>query len=203
MTEKLTSHVPFNPADTAIVLVDHQPGVLAMVGSLPADMVTKNVGVLARLGEELKIPLVVTSTRETLAFLGPNLDSIKAGAPKAYDERVRRAGTLNAFHDPAFVKAVKSTGRKNLVMAGLLTDVCLIHSVFSALDAGYKVQIVADASGTTSALADNVTYDRMRDQGAVITTTYGILFELYPDLSTPEGKQAEGVAASSVAPPAA
>ena len=169
MTQKQTSasHSPFTPANTAIVLVDHQPGVLAMVGSLPADVVTRNVGTLARLAEQLGIPLIVTSTRETLEFLGTNLDSIRTAAPKAYAERVGRAGTLNAFDDPAFVDAIKHTGRRNLVIAGLLTDVCLFHSVVSALDAGYKVQVVVDASGTSSALGDAVTYDRLRDLGAV------------------------------------
>jgi nicotinamidase-related amidase len=190
------SRKPFTSDDSAIVLVDHQPGVLAMVGSLPADAVTRNVGVLARLGEELDLPLIVTSTRETVEFLGTNLPSIQAAAPKAYAARVRRAGTLNAFADDAFVRAVKNTGRSNLVIAGLLTDVCLLHSVISALGAGYAVQVVADASGTSTALADLVTLDRLRDQGAVITTTYGILFELFPDLSTAEGQRAEAVAAS-------
>jgi len=196
-----TQHRPsqVTPANSAIVLVDHQPGVLAMVHSLPADIVTANVGLLARLGEEMGIPLVVTSTRETLAFLGTSLASISEGAPKAFANRVRRGGSLNAFHDPAFVAAVANTGRRTLIIAGLLTDVCLYHTVLSALEAGYVVQVVADASGTTTALADMVTYDRLRDSGALIGTTYGALFELYSDLSTPEGQRAEAVASSSLA----
>ena len=193
-----TSHRPFTPADTTIVLVDHQPGVLGMVGSLPKDVVTSNVGLLARLGEQLEIPLIVTSTRETLQFLGTNLQTIQDGAPKAYAARIRRDGTLNAFDDPAFVRALVKTGRRNLVIAGLLTDVCLMHSVISALDAGYHVQVVADASGTTTTLADSVTYDRFRTLGAVITTAYGILFELYPNISSPEGQRAEAVANASL-----
>lgn len=200
MHQSIQPNTPFTPANTAIVLVDHQPGVLAMVGSLPADMVTRNVGVLARLGEELDIPLVISSTRETLEFLGTNLKSIQAAAPVAYSARVQRAGTLNAFHDPAFVAAIKNTRRPNLAIAGLLTDVCLFHSVVSALESGYKVQVVADASGTSTTLADAVTCDRLRALGAVVTTTYGILFELFPDLSTPQGQRAEGVAASGLKP---
>jgi nicotinamidase-related amidase len=190
-------HPEFTPANAAIILVDHQPGVLAMVGSLPAKTVTANTALLAQLGEELEIPLVITSTRENLEFLGTNLAAIQKAAPKGYEKRIRRAGTLNAFHDPAFVEAVENLDRKNLVMAGLLTDVCLFHSVVSALEAGYNVQVVADACGTSSVLADTVTYDRLRDMGAVITSTYGILFELYSDLSTPEGQKAEGIAAAS------
>ena len=194
------AHTPYTPADTAILLVDHQPGVLGMVGSLPKDVVTSNAGLLARLGEQLEIPLIITSTRETLDFLGTNLQTIQDGAPKAYAARIRRNGTLNAFDDPAFVRAVEKTGRRNLVIAGLLTDVCLMHSVISALDAGYNVQVVADASGTSTVLGDNVTYDRFRAMGAVITTAYGILFELYPNISSPEGQRAEAVANASLVP---
>ena len=192
-------HVSFIPADTAIALVGHQPGVLAMIGSLPAPVVTNNAATLARLGEQLQIPLVITSTREDVEFLGTTLKEIQTAAPTAYARRIRRGGTLNAFKDPAFITAVKATKRPNLVIAGILTDVCLLHSVVSALEAGYNVQVVADASGTTTTLADTVTYDRLRSLGAVITSTYGILFELYPDLSTTEGQKAEAVAASSVA----
>jgi nicotinamidase-related amidase len=193
------SYVPLTPDQTAIVLVDHQPGVLAMVGSLPAPLVTNNAATLARLGAEMNLPLVITSTRENLEFLGTNLEEIQHAAPTAYENRVRRAGTLNAFHDPAFVDAVTATNRKTLVIAGLLTDVCLFHSVISAIDAGYRVVVVADASGTTTTLADAVTYDRLRDAGAEVATTYGVIFELYSDLSTEEGQRAEGVATGSLA----
>jgi nicotinamidase-related amidase len=192
-------HVSFTPADTAIVLVDHQPGVLAMVHSLPAAVVTSNAATLARLGEHMAIPLVITSTRENLEFLGTTLTEVQEAAPTAYAQRIRRPGTLRAFDDPAFAAAVAATKRPNLVIAGILTDVCLFHAVIGAIAAGYTVQVVADASGTSTTLGDDVTYDRLRNLGAVITTTYGILFELYPDLSTPEGQRAEGVATAALA----
>lgn len=146
-------------------------------------------------------PTASSTTRETVEFLGTTLKEIQIAAPTAYSRRIRRGGTLNAFKDPAFVSGVAATKRPNLVIAGILTDVCLSHSVISALEAGYHVQVVADASGTTTTLADTVTYDRLRTLGAVITTTYGILFELYPDLSTADGRKAEAVATASVAPP--
>ena len=197
MIQPIHGHIPFKPASTAILLVDHQPGVLAMTRSVPADQVTQNVAVLARLGEQLGIPLVITSTRETIEFLGTNLPAIQQGAPRAYAARIRRAGMLDAFADPKFVDALKKTGRSNLVIAGLLTDVCLMHTVISALQARYQVQVVADASGTSSVLADSGSYERMHDLGAVATSTYGILFELFPDLSTQEGQRAEAIAADS------
>lgn len=190
-----SNYKPLTPSDSAILLIDHQPGVVAMVKSVPAEEIAANTAILARLGEQMDIPLVISSTRETLEFLGTTIEEIQHAAPIAYENRVRREGTLNAFLDPAFVEAVKALERPNLIIAGILTDVCLWHSVVSALDAGYNVQVVADASGTTSVLADTVTYDRMRELGVSVGTTYGTLFELYPDLSTPEGQRAEMVAA--------
>ena len=65
---------------------------------------------LARLGEQLEIPLIVTSTQETMESLGTNLPAIQKAAPKAYATRIRRGGTLNAFDDPKFVDAVTRTG---------------------------------------------------------------------------------------------
>jgi nicotinamidase-related amidase len=190
-----TVYQPFTPADSAIVLIDHQPGVVAMVHSVAHEELAANAAILARLGELQDLPLLITSTRENVEFLGTTIEEIQDAAPVAYANRIRRAGTLNAFLDPAFVEAVKGLGRQNLIIAGILTDVCLWHSAVSAIEAGYTVQVVADASGTTSVLADTVTYDRMRELGITVATTYGILFELYPDLSTPEGQLAE-VAAS-------
>ena len=196
----MTNH-PFTPADAAILLVDHQPGVVAMVQSVPAAQLTANVATLAKLANDLDLPIVITSTREDKEFLGTNLREIQQAAPAAYAARVRRAGVLNAFADPAFVAAAETTGRKNLIIAGILTDVCLYHSVVSALEAGYVVKVVADASGTSSTLADSITHDTLRALGAIIVSTYGILFELYPDLGTRDGLNAEAVA-SSFAPKA-
>ncbi|MBC8163816.1 MAG: isochorismatase family protein [Roseiflexaceae bacterium] len=193
-----THYVPFTPADAAIILVDHQPGVLAMVKSLPASVVTVNTALLARLGEEMGIPLVITSTRENVEFLGTTLEEVQESAPKAYEQRIQRPGTLNAFHDEGFAAAVAATKRRNLVIGGILTDVCLFNTVVSAVEAGYTVRVVADASGTSTTLGDDVTYDRLRNLGVDVTTTYGILFELYPNLNTPEGQQAEAIATASL-----
>lgn len=88
-------------------------------------------------------------------------------------------------------------------MAGLLTDVCLFHTVAAAVELGYRVLVVADASSTSTALADTVTYDRLRSLGVEAASTYGILFELYPEVSTSEGQRAEAVAGRFLFAPAA
>jgi len=187
-------HISLTPRNSAILLIDHQPGVFAMVNSAPHDAVAANVGLLARLGEQTELPLVVTTTREDVDYIGLSIDEIQNGAPTAYAERIARGGFLDAFSDPRFVDAVQATGRHNLIMAGILTDVCLWHSAISAVEAGYHMRVIADAGGTTSELADRVTYDRLRDLDVEVGTTYGTLFDLFPDLGTPEGQLAEAIA---------
>ncbi len=182
----------FTPENSAILLVDHQNLTVNWIHSQPRETVVANVRMLARLGAEMHIPLVVTSTMETTQ-VGPNIKDIQELAPDAYAKRIRRGGTLSAFLDPAFDKAVKATGRKNLIIAGLTSDICLMHTVESALREGYRVQVVADASGSMTALADQITWDRMRGLGAVITDGNQILTELYPDFGAPDGQKAANI----------
>lgn len=179
----------FTPANSAILLVDHQNLTVDWVKSLPRDTMIANVRMLARMGAEMHIPLVITSTMETTQ-VGPTIKDIQDLAPEAYAHRIKRGGTLSAFLDPAFEQAVKATGRKNLIIAGLTSDICLMHTVESALRQGYRVEVVADASGSMTPLADQVTWARMRAIGAVITDGNQLLTELYPDFGTAEGQKA-------------
>ena len=104
----------FQPSDTAIVLVDHQPGVFKMVKSLPEDAVISNAATLARLGEQMGIPLVITTTREDMEQTGTTVKQIQKAAPQAYARRIRRAGTLNAFHDKALPKSFRPSSGPTL-----------------------------------------------------------------------------------------
>jgi len=178
----------FTPQNAAIVLIDHQDMTVGWIQSLPKAVTVANVRMLARLGADMGIPLVVTSTMEQQ--VGTNISGIQETAPAAYASRVKRGGTLNCFLDAQFSAAVRATGRTNLIMAGLTTDICLYHSAVGALGAGYRVQVVADACGSMSALSDQLTYDRLRGQGVVITGGNQVLTELYQDFGTPEGQRA-------------
>ncbi|MCX6046602.1 MAG: isochorismatase family protein [Chloroflexi bacterium] len=178
----------FTPQNAAILLIDHQDMTVSWIKSLPKEVVIANVRMLARLGAELNIPHLVTSTMED--NIGTNIQDIQATAPTAYAQRIKRGGTLNCFLDENFRAAVKALGRKNLIMAGLTTDICLYHSAVGANEEGYTVQVVADACGSMSALADQLTYDRLRQAGVVITGGNQVLTELYQDFGTEAGQQA-------------
>jgi isochorismate hydrolase len=161
------------------------------INSLPREVTVANVRMLARLGNDMGIPLLVTSTMEDR--VGTNIPDIQELAPTAYANRIARGGTLNCFLDPALSAAVQALGRTNLILAGLTTDICMYHSAVGALEAGYTIQVVADACGSSTAMSDEITFDRLRAQGATITVGNQILTELYSDFGTEAGQQAMNI----------
>jgi nicotinamidase-related amidase len=181
----------FTPENAAIALIDHQDMTVGWIHSQAQATTVNNTRMLARIGAELGVPLVVTSTMEDA--IGTNIVDVQELAPQAYADRVKRGGTLDAFLDPAFATAVARLGRSHLILAGLTTDICLFHSARGALDAGYEVQIVADACGSSSTLADEVTFDRLRSLGATVTVGNQILAELYTDFGTEQGQKAQQI----------
>lgn len=174
--------------NTAILLIDHQDMTVNWIQSQPKAMVIANVRMLARIGTELKVPLLVTSTMET--NIGTNIKDVQETAPAAYAARIKRGGTLNCFLDPAFAKAVKELNRNTLVMAGLTTDICLYHTAVGAIALGYNVIVVGDACGSMSALADTITFDRLRGHGAQVTGGNQIVTGMFTDFGSEDGQKA-------------
>ncbi len=181
----------FTPDNAAIVLIDHQDMTVSWIYSQPQATTVNNVRMLARVGAELGVPHMVTSTMEDA--IGTNIKDVQELAPDAYAARIKRGGTLNGFLDPAFVDAVKGLGRSNLILAGLTTDICLFHTARGAIEAGYEVQVVADACGSSSVSSDQNTFDRLRSLGATITGGNQILSELFTDFGTPIGAKAQQI----------
>ncbi len=145
-------------------------------------------------------PVVLTSSQETL-FQGPLLHELKEILPEAYEKRVKRAGIVDAWTDPNFVRAVEATGRKNLIMAGVTTDVCLIFPAINAVRDGYNVQAVLDASGSPYELSEYTSRNRMERAGVVLTATNTMIAELVQDWSTPEGEKLKEILFREVLPP--
>lgn len=177
----------FTPADTAVLLIDHQVGTMGWIRSADIDDVKTNALALAKAAKALDLPLVLTSSLEDQAQgpLSPELESI---APHEYQNRIRRTGVVNAMEDPAFAAAVKATGRRNLVIAGVTNDVCTVFPALTTLAQGYRVQVVADAGGSMSKQADDVALRRMELAGVTITSTNMILTELARNWASNEGE---------------
>jgi nicotinamidase-related amidase len=174
--------------NAAIVLIDHQDMTVSWIASQPQTTTVNNVRLLARIGSELGVPLLVTSTMED--NIGTNIKDIQDLAPAAYAARVKRGGTLNCFLDDDFRAAAEALGRRKLILAGLTTDICLFHSAVGAIDAGYDVMVVADACGSMSVLADEVSFERLRGLGATISDGNQVLSELFTDFGSELGQQA-------------
>lgn len=195
-----TNFPTFTPADSALLLVDHQVGTMKLIRNLPLERVTANTLALAKTAKVFGLPTVLTSSQETL-FQGPLLPELAALLPDAFAARIKRAGIVNAWDDPNFVAAVKATGRKNLILAGVTTDVCVVFPAISAVRAGYNVQVVLDAGGSPYELSEDTSRRRMENEGVVLTATVTVMAELAQDWSTPHGEQLKGVLFGEVLPP--
>lgn len=181
----------FTTTDSIVMLVDHQTGTLGWVKSLPQETVTTSCRVLTRLAVAYDMPLVLTTTMEQQ--VGETIPDIQSLAPDAYAKRYARGGELDCWDDAALRDGVAALGRKRIVMAGLTTDICLFWAARSALRLGYDVLVVADACGTTSALGDTLTYDRLRADGAQITVINQAVTELINNFGIPAGRVAQQI----------
>jgi nicotinamidase-related amidase len=131
----------FNIEDTAVVLIDHQIGTCSWVHSIDANILEKNVKILATFATATKMPLLLTSSMET-NVQGLLLDVIQKAAPEAYEKRIKRQGVVNAWDDPAFAQAVRNTGKKQLIVAGVTTDVCLVPPALSMQGEGFHIKVL-------------------------------------------------------------
>jgi nicotinamidase-related amidase len=181
----------FTPQNSFVVLVDHQTMTIDWVKSLPKATVIASCRVLARLASDFKMPLLLTTTMEEQ--VGPTIPEIQSVAAEAYAKRFKRGGQLSCFDQPELREAAKATGRKNMIIAGLTTDICLFWAANSAMQLGYNVTAVADACGTMSTLGDDATYDRLRGMGAVVTVVNQMTTELVDNFGTPDGQKAQKI----------
>lgn len=192
----------FTSTDSALVLIDHQIGTMKLIKNIPLDVVKRNTLALAKTARILGVPVVLTSSQEQ-NVQGPLLPELEEVLPEAFAARIRRAGIVNAWNDPNFRKAVEATGRRNLIMAGVTTDVCLVYPAISACREGYQVQAVMDASGSPYELSEDMSRRRMEREGVVLTATNTLMAELAQDWSRPEGGQLLGILFQEVLPPIA
>ena len=178
----------FTPDNSALVLIDYQVGTLQLIRNVSSDVSLRNAVLLTKAAERLKMPIVFTTSQED-HIQGPLAPALQQASPPAYKARVKRVGIVNAWSDPNFSDAIEATGRKNLIMGGVTTDICLIFPSISAVQLGFAVQAVIDASGSSYELQEEMSRRRMEQVGVVLTTTNTIVAELVQDWSTPAGME--------------
>ncbi|MER7789677.1 isochorismatase family protein [Streptomyces sp. NPDC097640] len=177
---------PFTADNAAMLLIDHQVGTMGWVRSIPFESMKANALALARTAKAVDIPLVLTSSMEEYAQ-GPLLAELQEIAPKEFEARTRRQGVVNAMDDEGFAAAVRQSGRKKLIIAGVTNDVCTVYPTLTALQLGYDVQVVADAGGSPAKMADDIAIRRMEKAGATITSTVQLLAELAENWTSERG----------------
>jgi nicotinamidase-related amidase len=148
----------------------------------------RNALILAQTAKILMLPTVLTSSMEDHAQ-GPLLAELESILPKEFAARIKRLGIVNAMDDENFAKAVRALGRKKLILAGVTNDVCTVYPALSLVEEGFDVQVVADAGGSPSALADDIALRRMERAGVTLTTTVQLVAEVAGSWATPAGSQ--------------
>src|ERR687896_2221357 len=172
-----------DPTDTALLLLDHQAGLFQTVKDISVSELRANTTMLAKLATLLKLP-VITTASEPNGPNGPLMPEIYEAAPHAVF--VPRKGEVNAWDNQLFVKTVRETGKKTLIMAGVWTSVCVMFPALDAKAAGFKVYAVMDASGDPSEMASRTTLARFIQAGVIPTSANAVLCEVHRTWNRPD-----------------
>ncbi|AUL14426.1 isochorismate family cysteine hydrolase YcaC [Bordetella bronchiseptica] len=164
--------------NVAVLMVDHQVGLLSLVRDIDPDKFKNNVLAVADLATYFKLPTILTTSFED-GPNGPLVQELKDQFPEA--PYIARPGQINAWDNEDFVKAVKATGKKQLLIAGVVTEVCVAFPALSAIEEGYEVFVVTDASGTFNEVTRHSAWSRMEQAGAQLMTWFGVACELHRD----------------------
>lgn len=175
-----------DPTDTVLLLLDHQAGLFQTVKDISVAQLRANTTMLAKLAALLKLPLITTASVPD-GPNGPLMPEIHACAPHAVF--VPRKGEVNAWDNELFVKTVRETGKKTLIMAGVWTSVCVMFPALDAKAAGFKVYAVIDASGDPSKMVSQVTVARFAQAGVIPTSTNAVLCEVHRTWNRPEATE--------------
>ena len=175
-----------DPDNAAMLLIDHQSGLFQTIGDMPFTTVRAHATALATMATLAKMP-VITTASVPQGPNGPLIPEIHDAAPHA--RYVARKGEINAWDNPEFVAAVKATGRRQLIIAGTITSVCMAFPSISAVADGYKVFAVVDASGTYSKMAQEITLARIVQAGVVPMDTAAVASELQQTWNRADAQQ--------------
>jgi nicotinamidase-related amidase len=170
------------PANSTLLLIDHQPQMAFGVQSHDRGLILNNTVGLAKAAKAFKVPTILT-TVAAQTFSGPLFPEIQAVFP---EQKPIDRTTMNAWEDERVRNVVRQTGRPKLIIAGLWTEVCVVLPTIEATKAGYEVYVVADASGGTSKEAHELALARMIQAGAIPVTWQQVMLEWQRDWARQE-----------------
>lgn len=177
MSASSTDKGLLTPENCGIVFIDHQPQMFFGVASMDRQMLLNNVLVLAKAARIFGVPVLLTAL-ESAGFSGNIAPQLLDLFP---DQTPIERTSMNAWDDRDFVAAIKSTGRKNFLLAALWSEACLAFPALQMLEEGYGIYVVEDASGGTSQTAHAAAIRRIEQAGGVSLTALQVLLEFQRD----------------------
>jgi nicotinamidase-related amidase len=166
------------PQNSALIIIDYQPVQVSSLASRSKRELVANITALARIGKLYKLPVVLATVNVATGINQPTIHQITDVLP---DTQPIDRTSINAWEDEDFVRAVKATGRKKLIMAALWTEVCLVHPALDAIAEGFEVYPVVDCVAGTSVEAHEVGLRRLEQAGGKPTSWVQLICELQRD----------------------
>ena len=175
-------YTPLTSDNAAVILVDHQIGLMTGVRDYSIGELKHNVVALAKAAKALKLPIVATTTARD-SMWGPTFPELVDALPGV--EIIDRS-TVNAFDDARVARAIEATGRKKLIFAGLSLEVCAAFPAMTAVSKGLDAYVAVDASGTFNETKRQAGLLRMLQAGVIVSDYSTLMVEILKDNGRPE-----------------
>ena len=188
MATQAHPYEPLTSENAALILVDHQVGLMTGVRDYSTGELKHNVVALAEAAKALKLPIIVTTTSRD-SLWGPTFPELVQALP---DIEIIDRSSVNAFDDPRVAQAIEATGRKKLIFAGISLEVCAAFPAMTAIGKGYDAYVAVDASGTFSDTKRQVGLLRMLQAGVILSDYATLMVEILKDNARPEAAAVYG-----------
>ena len=182
MTNQTNPYEPLTSENAALVLVDHQVGLMTGVRDYSTGELKHNVVALAKAAKSLKLPIIVTTTARD-SMWGPTFPELVEALPGI--EIIDRS-SVNAFDDARVARSIEGTGRKKLIFAGISLEVCAAFPAITAVGKGLDAYVAVDASGTFSETKRQAGILRMLQAGVILSDYATLMVEILKDNARPE-----------------
>jgi nicotinamidase-related amidase len=182
MADETHPYEPLTSDNAALILVDHQVGLMTGVRDYSTGELKHNVVALAKAAKALKLPIVVTTTARD-SMWGPTFPELVAALPGV---QIIDRSSVNAFDDARVARAIEATGRKKLIFAGISLEVCAAFPAITALGKGYGAYVAVDASGTFSETKRQAGLLRVMQAGVIVSDYATLMVEILKDNARPE-----------------
>src|SRR5579863_1762173 len=188
MTNQIHPYEPLTSQNAALVLVDHQVGLMTGVRDYSTGELKHNVVALAKAAKALKLPIVVTTTARD-SMWGPTFPELVEALPSI---QIIDRSTVNAWDDPKVAAAIEATGRKKLIIAGISLQVCAAFPAITAVGKGYDAYVAVDASGAFSDTQREAGLLRLQQAGVILSDYVALIVEILKDNARPEAASVYG-----------